>query len=72
MRGGVVVEVDCAVGVDVEGADDEVGEGDVLLGDEREEGDGAAGWIVRCLVVEDEAGEFGAWLACLCSGEWDG
>ena len=42
VRGGVVVEGDGAVFVDVQGADNEVGEGDVLFGDQGEHGDGLA------------------------------
>jgi hypothetical protein len=36
---GEVVKVHGAIGIDVEGRDDQVGQGDVLLVDERQDGD---------------------------------
>lgn len=58
--GAVIVEGDVAVFVDVQGADDEVREGDVLFGDERQHGYGLDCLVVGGLVVNDEAGDFGA------------
>lgn len=72
MGGRVIVEGDGAGGVvEVDGGDDEVGEGDFRgggFGDEGEEGDEFCGVLVVGLVVEDYA-RFVGW--CCCAG-WDG